>query len=725
MRHVRIEQWLLLVLPILLLLFMNVTVEGTKVTRRAEITDIRALLNLAPEGSVPAMAVPRLNCDISRDNCGSITPSGGSVFIADGARNTTDGTLFFVDVPAGADGVFQMDPATCEIVSGTYYSVNYGLSQRGIGYDPEHHHIWVGSWNDYYLNQHEATPPYTQIATNYVGLGIASLAVDDSNDLLFVGTNSYPDYVYVFDISGGVLDTLLGAWEVPWQTTTDGYDMAGMGFDDDSGQLVMINQRTAPMPREMFEFDLVNGLSAAGYCDLAHTAYAWGIALVEDGDPTPTSFHTYNPDITGFAPPFNVDEYGIPVVYPPFDLICEVTWEGDTDLAWTNAEEYDSVKIYRNLELIVTLPGETTEYLDVDPPIGFKSYGVSGVIGSDESGQVTCETVILPAGEVCFDFNNTDGGWTAHHYLDWEWGYPSVQIDGNAWESNIQANYFNSACGELDSPVINLGSDGGWLYFDSYNYVECSWDGWNVQISIDGGENWSMLEPLEGYDQGSPYGGCDHSLYGDTNCGYGEYETWNFDLTGYPNESVRIRIWMGSDTSVSYTGLVIDNVCMAGGSVPSIMNECELLNVDMDGDSIPDVHVGDYMYFRATFANMSPDPVEYGVEHLVHGLTTCPPEGDPLITYGPNCRDTIETGDFRTHYYRVMVPDNNRLLDFNPFAYEVVSWVCNDGVPISETFRCCFEVTLLPAWEPPPVSDPIHDFVFEEIDEPPDLKSEM
>jgi len=122
---------------------------------------------------------------------------------------------------------------------------------------------------------------------------------------------------------------------------------------------------------------------------------------------------------------------------------------------------------------------------------------------------------------------------------------------------------------------------------------------------------------------------------------------------------------------------------------------------------------------------MSPDPVEYGVEHLVHGLTTCPPEGDPLITYGPNCRDTIETGDFRTHYYRVMVPDNNRLLDFNPFAYEVVSWVCNDGVPISETFRCCFEVTLLPAWEPPPVSDPIHDFVFEEIDEPPDLKSEM
>ncbi|MFQ6105366.1 MAG: hypothetical protein ACE5OP_13915 [Candidatus Glassbacteria bacterium] len=65
---------------------------------------------------------------------------------------------------------------TCSIVSGTYYSVNYGLTQRGIGYDASRHEIWVGSWNDYYINQHDANPPYIQISSNYVGLPIASIA---------------------------------------------------------------------------------------------------------------------------------------------------------------------------------------------------------------------------------------------------------------------------------------------------------------------------------------------------------------------------------------------------------------------------------------------------------------------------------------------------------------------------------------------------------------------
>ena len=215
-----------LALSLALVGFVAVTsVESTNISQ-----NYNAALNLGPDQSVPAEATPMADCDIARDNCGSITPSSVSVFVADGANNTTEGTLFFVDVPSGNDGVFQVDPATCSIVSGTYYSVNAGLSQRGIGYDADNHEIYHGGWNygDRTITQSSATPPYAYISSLYTGLGIASMAVDAAGDILYVATNSYPDYVYAYDISAGI-GSVLAAWTVPWQCSTDGYDMAGIG----------------------------------------------------------------------------------------------------------------------------------------------------------------------------------------------------------------------------------------------------------------------------------------------------------------------------------------------------------------------------------------------------------------------------------------------------------------------------------------------------------------
>jgi hypothetical protein len=45
--------------------------------------DVNAALNLGPEMSAPTNPpVPMANCDIARDNCGAITPSSISVFVA-------------------------------------------------------------------------------------------------------------------------------------------------------------------------------------------------------------------------------------------------------------------------------------------------------------------------------------------------------------------------------------------------------------------------------------------------------------------------------------------------------------------------------------------------------------------------------------------------------------------------------------------------------------------
>ena len=401
-------------------------------------------------------------------------------------------------------------------------------------------------------------------ATAVPGVDIAGIAIDAANRLLFALTNANPDMLYVYDITG--LPVLLNSWALPWQSPTDGYDAGGLAFDDDSGNLVAVNQYGygygLPTEREEFSFTLAGGPVEVATCTLANTVLAWGLAIIEDGDAAPGSFESYHLDLLpNFGPPMDVDEYGIPAVYPPYDLICDVTVDNDVQMFWSNAEEYKEILIYKDGDLIASLPGDATFYLAPSPGVGTHIYGVSGVIDDDESGKTRCNiNIYSPGPEWVFDFNATDGGWTTGGYADWQWGSPTYIIDGNAWETNLGANYYNSSCGWLDSPAINLGAEGGWMTFDYYEYVEGNYDGWNTQISLDGGTTWSLIYPVDGYDQGVPYGTCDEGLGGDTWYGYGVAGTQEFDLTGYPNTTVRIRFLFESDSSVAHSGPVLDNV---------------------------------------------------------------------------------------------------------------------------------------------------------------------
>jgi len=150
---------------------------------------------------------------------------------------------------------------------------------------------------------------------------------------------------------------------------------------------------------------------------------------------------------------------------------------------------------------------------------------------SIQTPRIPVDGPVLPTfdNQVCFDFNDSDGGWTAGGYADWEWGTPSNEIDGNAWETNLGADYFNDACGWIDSPVIYLGHAGGWMSFDAYDDVQKWFDGWNVQISLDNGATWNVIEPVEGYKTYDPLDVvCDEGLEGPTNAYYDSYEIWNF-----------------------------------------------------------------------------------------------------------------------------------------------------------------------------------------------------
>jgi hypothetical protein len=251
-----------------------------------------------------------------------------------------------------------------------------------------------------------------------------------------------------------------------------------------------------------------------------------------------------------------------------------------------------------------------------------------------------------------------------------------------------------------------------------YQEIECEHDGWNFQVSQDGGITWSVLHPYGGNVQGVPTGACEEGLDDSTDCGSGgEMDVRYFDLDAYHGATVKFRFLFESDPQVTSTGLIVDGFYFISSSaqVMPFGTRCELLNPDHNGDGEGDVHLGESLYYRVSFVSQSPDAQEYGIAHGFHAGESCPPDSDPLIEVGPHRLGTLEPGETRTHYFRVSVPANGELLDLNPFAVKTTAWDYDGSVPDREAGDCCFGVTLLPQRKPPPIPVPAGDFVIEEV----------
>ena len=102
---------------------------------------------------------------------------------------------------------------------------------------------------------------------------------------------------------------------------------------------------------------------------------------------------------------------------------------------------------------------------------------------------------------------------------------------------------------------------GGNLSFQHYYDTESStyaYDGGNVQISTDNGENWEIIYPDGGYPSDSVVGLDSEPGY------YGNSDGWvqaNFDLSNFSGEDVRFRFRFGSDSVVdTYEGWYFDDV---------------------------------------------------------------------------------------------------------------------------------------------------------------------
>ena len=178
--------------------------------------------------------------------------------------------------------------------------------------------------------------------------------------------------------------------------------------------------------------------------------------------------------------------------------------------------------------------------------------------------------------------------------------------DGSSWwcaDESVGASggYLDSWIQFMDTPSFTVPS-GGMMSADMMWSIEsdagavvagtCTdgWDAANVQISVDGGTSWDLLNGSDPYDFSCGYGWIwnspDYDTGGSLNhlaAGWGNTEGWHnvtFDLSSYVGQEATIRFAFGSDPAyctlddASITGFHVDNVMVTGALDCNPENGC-------------------------------------------------------------------------------------------------------------------------------------------------------
>ena len=178
--------------------------------------------------------------------------------------------------------------------------------------------------------------------------------------------------------------------------------------------------------------------------------------------------------------------------------------------------------------------------------------------------------------------------------------------DGSSWwcaDESVGASggYLDSWIQFMDTPSFTVPS-GGMMSADMMWSIEsdagavvagtCTdgWDAANVQISVDAGATWDLLNGSDPYDFSCGYGWIwnspDYDTGGSLNhlaAGWGNTEGWHnvtFDLSSYIGQEATIRFAFGSDPAyctlddASITGFHVDNVMVTGALDCNPENGC-------------------------------------------------------------------------------------------------------------------------------------------------------
>lgn len=160
----------------------------------------------------------------------------------------------------------------------------------------------------------------------------------------------------------------------------------------------------------------------------------------------------------------------------------------------------------------------------------------------------------LPNVEHQFDIN--DGGFISE--TGWVWGVPQ-NVDAysgdKVWATNLSGEYPANVQYYLNSPKYYLNENSQLNFMHNYN-VEQNYDGVNVSISTDGGNNWTVINPIGGYNGSSLAGLGMQDGFTGSSSGWTEA---SFDLSSYANQEVMFRFRLGSNGSNTASGWYIDD----------------------------------------------------------------------------------------------------------------------------------------------------------------------
>ena len=206
-------------------------------------------------------------------------------FAADGAYNPRTEKIWRVNV-GGDDCIHEVDPVS-RTVSGNRICPAFGVSQRGLAYDPVSDTYYSGSWIDGVIHRFDAEG--TILDSAYVAIAVSGLAFDSSSGRLYALANH--DALLGFDVY--VLDTrnhyaVIGAFfvtsgEAPVLSPSGG---AGMELDC-NGHLWLIDSVSKTL------YEVETGTSGAcGFLDIP-----W---LTESPEAAVVPAHTAQPVVCTF-----------------------------------------------------------------------------------------------------------------------------------------------------------------------------------------------------------------------------------------------------------------------------------------------------------------------------------------------------------------------------------------------------------------------------------------
>ena len=159
--------------------------------------------------------------------------------------------------------------------------------------------------------------------------------------------------------------------------------------------------------------------------------------------------------------------------------------------------------------------------------------------------------------------NHTGGGGLAYHSAGDGQTYPSL------------------TCAAATTPSITLqaGQAPSLSYWVRHN-LEYQWDGVVVEISTDGGANWTPIVPTGGYPDTLAQTGAPPA----NSCGYpatqgaftgpaaqtlSAWTQYTHDLTPYAGQTVMVRWRMSSDPAAEFEGFYLDDIAVTQAMVPS------------------------------------------------------------------------------------------------------------------------------------------------------------